>query len=156
MSTSSATAAHAFKAAFVAAIQALYAANDEVLVTFGHPGPQVINYNDAISFTSLSVEQDPATMSNRSREEVLTLMVTCSARRYGGFEVESAASDAAYGMLEAIERYARVTDTTIGGTVRHCFMRSHVSEGMTMNDEMGSSRVIEVEATFEARVRITG
>lgn len=155
--SSSATAAQAFKAAMVAAMQGLYAADPSVLITFGHPGPQVANFLDAVAFTDLSVEQSPATLStNRSREEVLTLVVQVSCWRPGGPEMESVASDAAYGLLEALERQVRVTDPTLGGIVRHCFLESHTSEGATDPAALTAGRTIEVEARFVAHVRITG
>jgi len=156
MATSSATAAHAFKAAFVAAIQGLYAADDTVLVTFGHPGPQVVNYPDAVAVMGIEVTQEPATIStNRAREETITATVAISSWRPGGAEVEATAAAAAYGILQAIETYVRVTDTTLGGVVRHCFLTGHRSEGATDPAALADGRTIEIEATFTAHVRIT-
>ena len=158
MSTPTATVAHDFKAAFVSAIQTLYAADDTILVTFGHPGPQVVNYLDAIAFTDVQVEQEFATHSaaNRPREETLRLTVLISSWRPGGADQEVVASAAAYGLLEAIERYARITDTTLGDTVRRCFLVSHTSTGETDPEAINKGRTIEIEATFEAKARIYG
>lgn len=158
MSTSTATVAHDFKSAFVTAIQALYAANDEVLVTFGHPGPQMANYQSIIEFADISVEQTPATMSaaNRPREETLTLAVYFTCWERGGFADESVSSARAYGLLGDVERYARITDTTIGGTVRQCFLVATRDAGSTDPDLLAEGRITTIEATFEARARIYG
>ena len=155
MATSTATAAHAFKAAMVAAMRALV---DEgtCLVTFGHPGASVSNFPDAVAFTRIDSVQDPATLgTNRAREETLTLVAQISCWRPGEAD-DATASDAAYGLLEVLERHVRVTDTTIGGTVRQCFLESHSSEGATDPDVLVRGRMIEIEATFVAVTRITG
>lgn len=157
MSTSSATAAQGFKAALVAAITTLNAADPATLVSFGHPGPAALNYPNSVSVTSVDAEQDPATLgTNRAREEVLTAEVVISCWRPGGPEMESEASDAAYGLLESIERHVRVTDTTLGGVVRHCFLRAHRSAGATDEELLDKGRLIVVIAEFVAHVRITG
>jgi hypothetical protein len=129
----------------------------DTIVTFGHPGPQVVNFWNAVGMTRVEVTQDPATLStNRSREETLRQTVIVSCWRPGGHEVEAVASDAAYTLLEGLERYCRVTDPTLGGVVRHCFLASHSSEGETDPAALVDGRTIEIEAVFEARVRITG
>lgn len=156
MGTSSATAAQAFKAALVSALVSLNAGSD-VLVSFGYPGAQVKNHLDAVAVTRVEVDQDPATFgTNRGREEVLTATVIVSSWRPGGPEAESVASDAAYALLEALERHVRVTDTTLGGVVRHCFLASHSSDGETDPASLVNGRTIEIEARFVAHVRITG
>ena len=154
---STVTAAAAFKAAMVTAMQTLTASDDTVLVTFGSPGQQVLNYNDAISFEDLTAEQSPATLgTNRSREETLTLLVVIESFRAGGPEQEKVAADAAYALLALLERHVRMTDTTVGGTVRDCFLTSHRSQGFTTPAEMTQGRLCLVEATFTAHVRVTG
>lgn len=157
MATSSATAARAFKAALVEAIRTLVDA-EQVLVSFGYPAPADLKaYRDAVAVTRVDVDQDVATLStNRSREETLRLTVVISCWRPGGADQEEVASDAAYGLLEVIERHVRLTDTTVGGTVRHCFLVSHTSDGETDPQALASGRTIEIEAVFEAAVRITG
>ena len=156
MSTSSATAAQACKAALVAAIRTLVD-DGETLVSFGHPGAAVENYPNSVYVAAVDAEQDPATLgTNRAREEVLTVEVVITCWRPGGPEAEEIASDAAYGLLEAAERYVRVTDTTLGGVVRHCFLRSHRSAGATDDDLLNRGRLIVVVAEFVAHVRITG
>lgn len=156
--TSTATTAHAFKAAFVTGIKALFASDDQVLVSFGHPGGEALaKYDDAIGFADLRVEQDAATLgTNRSREEVLTLTVWISSFKQGDDAREIEAAARAYALLAAVEHYARQTDTTIGGTVRECFLTAHQSNGETDERLLANGRTIEIEATFTAKARVTG
>jgi hypothetical protein len=156
MPTSSASAARAFKAAFLTAVQTVVD-TDAVLVSYGHPGAQMENWDDAIALADVRAEQAPGPIStNRSRNEDLTLTVWISSWRKGGPESEKVASDAAYGLLEAIEHHIRVTDTTVGDTVMWCFLTDHESAGVTPDELLDSGRTIEIKATFTARVRITG
>lgn len=155
---STVTQAHAFKAAFVSAVQGLYAADDTVLVTFGHPGAQVHNYLDAVSFADIESEQEARSLAaaTRPRRETLTLTVFISSWRPGTAEQEVVASAAAYALLGAIERHARITDPTIGGTVCHCFLASHKSTGETSPAALQDGRTIEIRATFVAVANIQG
>lgn len=159
MSLSSTTAAQAFKAAMVAAMRELTVADDHVLVSFGAPGQQALNFLDVVSFEDITSEQDPATLgTNRAREEILTLQVVIECFRPGEGDQEEAASDAAYDLLGRLERHVRVADTTVGGTVRQCFLTSHRSTGETDPAALAvlHGRLIAVEAVFTARVRVTG
>ena len=157
MATSSVTAAQAYKAALVDAMTALVA-GAEVLVTFGHPGVDVVNWKDVVSFADTTSAQATATMSasNRSREETLTQKVWVSCERGGEQDQERVASDAAYALLGLLERHVRVTDTTLGGVVRDCFLTSHTSSGETDPAFLAHGRLIEIEAEFTAHVRVTG
>lgn len=158
MGISATTAAPAFKAAMVEAMRDLVV-EDNVLVTFGAPGQDALNFNDVVSFEDVTSEQEPATIGpNRPREEVLTLQVVFESFRPGGQDMEQVASDAAYELLGRLERHVRVTDTTVGGTVRQCFLTTHRSSGMTEPEDLKAldGRLIQVEATFVALVRITG
>lgn len=149
----SASVAAAFKDGFVAAAEALWAGTD-VQVAFGHPGQS--QADDIVAFGRVSTEQDVATLgSNRSREETLTLDVVFSIFRGGGPDMEKVASDRGYALLGQLETFARVTDTTIGGTVRHCFLVSHESDGSTDPQILAAGRLIEITAQFRAQARIT-
>lgn len=151
MSTT-ATNAEAFKVALVAAIQSVV--DPAVLVTYGHPGMAV--ENDMIGVGRVSSAQTVATMStNRSREETLTVEVQISCYRPGGREVEAVAGAQAYSLLGLIERQVRMTDTTVGGTVRQCFLTSHDSDGETDPTIVAEGRCIEIVATFTAQARIS-
>lgn len=155
---SSTTAAHAFKAAFFEGVTNLMQADDEtqyVQVTFGTPVD--LNPDDIVGIMDITSEQNVATLGNRSREELLTLTVEISCFRGGAYPtLEREVSDRAYYILGLIERWVRVTDTTVGGTVRHCFLSGHESAGRTDPDNLEKGRVIEITATFLAAARITG
>jgi hypothetical protein len=156
--TSSTTAAQAFKAAFVDGIADLMAASEDtqyVNVCFG--APYDLSPDDIIAFTELESEQEVATLGNRGRDEALRLTVEISCFMGGSApDLERQVSDRAYYLLGLVERWARVTDTTIGGTVRHCFLSGHQSIGRTDPDNLDKGRVIEITATFLAAARITG
>ncbi|MHA7275364.1 hypothetical protein ACX80O_02355 [Arthrobacter sp. Hz1] len=153
-----ATVAYEWKNNFFESVKASFAADvatENVLVSFGQPG--TFEPDDIVSFERVTERQDPATMgTNRSREEVLTLDVIISCYRGGGPEQEQVCSARAYDLLRRIEIYARKTDTTIGGAVRHCFLQSHESDGATLPELIAQGRTIDITATFEARARITG
>ncbi|MHA7292623.1 hypothetical protein [Arthrobacter sp. HLT1-21] len=153
-----ATVAYEFKNNFFQAVRTLFSADPDtrgVLVCFGMPG--TYEPDDIISFERITERQDAATMgTNRSREEVITLDVLISCYRGGGPEMEQVCSARAYQLLRLIEQHARQTDTTIGGSVRHCFLQSHESDGATLAELLEKGRSIDVTATFEARARITG
>lgn len=154
---SSATAADEFKLNFFNAIHDQFAQDQDkqnVLVLYGYPGPYVPE--DVVEFSTVTSNQDPATIStNRSREEVLTLEVFITCQRGGGQEMELVCAQRAYALLRAIETYARVTDTTIGGAVRHCFLTQHQSIGHTDPTVIEQGRAVEITATFTARARVT-
>ena len=156
MDLTQATVALEFKKALVAATSAMMAAQEgtqDVLVCFGLPG--TFTPEDIIAFGQLVSAQEPATMStNRSREEVITLEVAISCFRGGGEESELPAAERCYELLRMIERHTRMTDTTVGGTVRECSLTSHTSDGATPGDVASAGRVIEVTATFTARARV--
>ncbi|WP_159702473.1 hypothetical protein [Arthrobacter sp. 18067] len=153
-----ATAALEFKKAFCSAIKALFADDQEtrhVYVVYGQPA----NYEpeDIVSFGRITTGQETATLStNRSREETLTLEVTISCFMGGNEDAEIATAERAYDLLRRIEHFARMDDTTIGGTVRTCLLTSHESEGATPEELLDQGRVTEVIATFTAKTRIQG
>jgi hypothetical protein len=154
MPTSSAAAA--FKDAFVALAEGIWnQTSSPVLVSFGHPGQK--QPDDIVGFLDVRTEQDPATFgTNRGREEVLEIDVLVSCYRGGGPAQEKVASDRAYellGLLEAAVHYG--VGTTVGSTVRECFLIRTTSDGRTDPNEIAKGRTIEVLATFQARARIS-
>lgn len=154
--TNTATAAQDFKLAFVSVARALWTETEpEVLVTFGHPGMNAPN--DIVAFLDLTSSQEPGPMGpRRARDETLTINVQFSIFRGGrGDEVETMCSARAYKLLDDLETYVRVTDTTLGGVVRHCFLTSHTSEGATEPQIISKGRLIDVTAVFTALTRIT-
>lgn len=153
---SSATAADEFKTKFYEGIRDLFTGDEEtpyVLVTFGAPG--TYEPDDIVSFLAVTSEQNAATFGNRGREETLEITVAISCFRGGGQEQEQVTSARAYQLLRMIEFWARKTDTTIGGTVRDCFLIGHDSSGQTDPQYLEKGRVTEITARFLAHARIT-
>lgn len=151
-----ATAALAFRAGMKAAIDAAVDTT-VVLVTRGNPGQDALNFDQWVMVEGLSSTQQPATIStNRSREEALTCTVVIECFRPGADEAQEMAEADAYALLEAIEYQVRVTDTTLGGAVRWCFLTSHRSDGFTTPEGMAEGRSCVIEAEFTAAARVTG
>lgn len=147
------TAAPALKNALFAVCQTLFASAG-VQVSFGHPGQSQVN--DIVAVTRVRGEQAPITLgTRRQREETLQAEVVFSVYRGGGPDMEKVCSDRAYELLGQLEEYVRVTDTTLGGVVRHCFLIDHDSTGTTDEQFLANGRLIEVTATFEAVARIS-
>jgi hypothetical protein len=152
---STATAADEFKEKFHTAVQDLMAEDEDtqhVLVTYGAPG--TFEPEDLVSFTSTESVQDPKTIGNRGREEVIIQEVQISCWRGGGQEMELVTAKRAYQLLRMIEFYCRKTDTTVGGTVMWCFLTSHECFGQTDPQFIEQGRVSEITARFTARSRI--
>lgn len=150
------TQAHEFKTAFYEAVRDLMKNDPDtphVLVAFG--APESLEPEDLVGILDITSEQNPATIGNRAREEMLTLTVQISCFRGGSGDQEKVAADRAYFLLGMIERYARLTDTTFNGTVRHCFLTSHESIGQTDPELLAQGRVIEITARFQAYARIS-
>lgn len=151
-----ATVALAFKEAFYNAAKQLMAetqGTESVYVVFGHPA--TVDPDEIISFGFVGAGQEKATMgTNRSREETLTLDVQISVVMGGAEEAEIGASRRCYELLRMLEYFVRVTDTTVGGTVRECFLTSHDSPGATPEEVIDKGRMIDVLATFTAKARI--
>lgn len=154
---STSTAAHTFKVAFYNAAVALYAADEDttaVQVVFGRPAKFL--EADVVAFGRVGAPQEAATMgTNRGRDETLEQEVHISCWVPGGPEAEITASARAYELLAMLEYFARVTDTTIGDSVRECFLAEHESDGMTPTRLLPQGRNITVTATFQAKNRIS-
>lgn len=151
------SAAKDFKNAIVAACQSLF--DEPVVVSFGMPGSW--QPEDIVMVGRVTSTQEFATMStNRSREETLTVDVSVMCARGGGPEVEQTCSDQAYSLLGQLEEYCRDTNPTLAGlvegfSVRYCVLTSHESNGATDPDLLSEGRLIEVDATFTAKYRIS-
>ena len=154
MSTSLFTAAPALRRAMYTTAQTLFADQD-VLVVLGPPAGGDIP-DDIVQVQQVETDQETAAMgSSRSREEVLTITVLVSCATGGGPEVDDELTERAYGLLGALEQFCRVTDTTLGGVVRECFLTSARSEGAGP-DDVADGRFIDITATFTARNRVRG
>lgn len=147
------TFADIFKDAMVDAAHTLWDPDPNIQISYGHPGMNMLN--DIVGFGRVSSEQEVAAYGpTRPREETLTLDVTFSIYRPGGPEMEKVATDRAYELLRQLARYVRITDTTVGGTVRDCFLTAHESDGSTDPETLSQGRLIEVMATFTAHARV--
>lgn len=162
MSTSTATVGDALKVAFRdIARDTIFAEGQEivathpVLVTYGHPGTS--RPEDVVMFMGVRVNQEPATLSatNRAREETIELDVVISVARGGGAEVEEVCGARASDLLEALSYYVRITDTTLGGVARWCFLDRYETDGYTVQAEQFQGRNISIVATFKAAHRVT-
>lgn len=156
--TALSTVAWQFKKALYDAAVALWETNHpEVLVTWGpHTAPTVPD--DLVSFTDVSSDQEPATLSatNRSREETLNLDIEFWAFRPGRVDAALEAEQALYERMGELEHYVRQTDTTLGGTVRQCFLVRHAAASAAYSRGQEQGALAGAVATFQAIVRITG
>lgn len=155
MTTHAGTAAPAFRTAIVDAARELWPIEGTVQVADGHPG--VTQLDDLISILGVEAEQEPGPISNRRiRDEKLTLDFVAWCYRAGGPEQEPIARAAAYALVMELAEYVRVTDTTLGGAVKWCFLSSHREEGTLDDDVIAEGRLVTIYAqlTAEARVQI--
>lgn len=145
----SGTKAAAFKLGLVDALTA--AMPSGVLVTYGHPG--ALSADDIVAVRSVSSDLAVATMStNRSREETLTARVTFSCWR-GGTDQQTV-TERAYALLELLDTSLRVTDITVGGTVRDSMISGHELAEGEEPDDLTRGRIAEIDVTITARARI--
>jgi len=148
------TAAVAFKNALYAQAVTLWASDPTVQVSYGHPGQS--QADDMVAFMDWSGTQQPVTLGpRRQREEELRVTVMFSIYRGGGTEQEKICTDRLIDLLGDLEEYTRVTDTTLGGVVRHCFIESFESAGSTDPAVLSAGRLIEASAVFVAVNRVT-
>lgn len=152
------TAAWEFKKALVSVAAEVMAGQeraDEILVCSGTP--TTYSPPDLLAFGRFASSQDPATLgSQRAREETLTCDLTISCLSAGAEDSESASQERALALLGALERHVRITDTTLGGVVRQCFLTSIESEGATPPEYTAQGRAVDVTATFTSRNRVRG
>lgn len=154
--TDDTTAALRFREAFWLAVRDLFeneADTKLVAVNFGYPA--TLEPEDVVSVMGITSEQQAVTIGRRSREEILTLTVLISCWRGGGGEQEIITARRAYDLLGKIERWVRLVDPTVGGTVRQCFLLDHESDGATDEDVLQTGRATDITARFLAQARIT-
>lgn len=148
------TAAVAFKNALYDHAVTLWAADPAIDVSYGHPGQN--QADDIVAFMDWSGEQQPVTLTpRRQREEILRVTVQFSIYRGGGRSEEKVCTDRLIELLGALEKYTRVTDTTLGDVVRYCFLESFESTGATDPATLSAGRLIEATAVFAAANRVT-
>lgn len=147
-----------FKAGLKAAGDSAWAselASSTVLLWAGYGWPATNAYNDMISFGAVTSEQVAATVSGgRTREETLTCEVDMLIYRGGGQEQEVIVETRAFALLTLLADYCRVTDTTLGNTVRHCFLTSYATtQDRSVDLNLGRQQFLT--ATFTAKYRIS-
>ena len=132
---------------------------DQVLVCYGFPMfPPPANY---VSIRESQIDQAVAVLStNRGREETVLIHVEVGCARQGDHRQQIVALTAAATILGQLERYVRggagFGDTTMGGVVRECFLITAVTESLPMIEEIADGRQTVINATFSAKVRVTG
>lgn len=155
--TSSVVAAHQFKTALFTAAAELWKDNHpEFLVCWGRVG---INVPDQyVEFHGTDNTDQFATMgTNRTAEETLRLETTWFVSRFGDADLVGPEADQyLYDRLGELERYVRVTDTTLGGVVRHCRLVAYATDDASMDSDNAYGRLSAAIAYFEAKVRISG
>ena len=57
-------------------------------------------------------------------------------------------------MVDALAQYVRVTDTTLGGAVRQCFLTDLAADAATDPDVLAKGRMHVVVATLSAEARV--
>lgn len=155
----STTAAFDLKKALFAAVPLAVpaAASGAVQVAYGYPTSLK---DDSVLIMGVQTAQSWQT-SNRGREETLEVEVVVSAWRVSA-DGQHDADEAAYGVLELLDRYCRVTDPTLIGAgapvglIREVACTGTDSEGFTDKEWRQSGRGCEIRATFTARARIQG
>lgn len=149
-----ATLAYDYMTAFEAAARTAIAGADpggKVLVDYGYPEPN--RAADMILIIRLDSAQDWATLgTNRSREETLNLEVHFASWRSD----QKQANAAAYGWLQLVERYCRMTDPTLGGVMRQVMLTGISSQGFTYGPDVPKGRGADVIATFTGSGRVSG
>lgn len=153
--TDTATAAHRVKVRQYEAAKQLYDL-DVVHVSFGYPGGGR-DKQDFVAFMEVRTEQLDATMTpQRTKDEDVIVTVIFSCARAGEDEDDLAPSVAAYDLLRTLERHLRMVDTTLGGACRWTRLDNTQSGGATDKQLLQQGRLIQIEAEFRSRVRITG
>lgn len=150
------TAALHFRKAFFEIVRDLFEDDPdtkEVSVFFGYP--DTLEPDDVVAVEGVSGEQITAAIGpRRPREETLTLTVQISCFRAGGGYQEIVTAERAYDLLGRIEQYVRLTDPTVKGTVRQCFLLDHDSDGTTDEATLVNGRATDITARFQAQARI--
>jgi hypothetical protein len=154
----SSTNAREFRKAIFNRCELLYAAdtNPYTLVVRGLPA--FANAQDVVAVGAVTSSQEIATLSRtqRSREETLSCEVIFYSFRAGDEAMEEVVEARAYEMLDELAQYVRVTDTTLGGVVRECFLTDMAADAATDPQVLAKGRMHVLTATFTAQYRVQG
>lgn len=153
---SSLIAAHRYKQAlFDAATELWRESHPEFLVCWGKVGANVPD--QYVEFHGTDNTEAPATMgTNRTSEETLRLETMWWVTRFGDAEIVGPEADLyLFDRLAELEHYVRVTNTTLGGVVRHCRVTTFATDDAAMNRDNSYGRLSAAVAIFEAKVRLS-
>lgn len=122
-------------------------------VSFGFPPG---NFPDnTIAWTAIRSELAEATLTPlRTRDEDVELDFIISCAQGGDQAAEIDVESRAYAYLREIERLVRVTDPSLGGNAQWAFLTRYSSQGLEDPDAIAFGRVVEINGTISARVRI--
>lgn len=149
------TDAREFRKAIFDRCVILYAADTNPYTRVVRGLPAFADAQDNVCVGAVTSTQEPVTLgTQRSREETLTCQVDFYSFRGGGAEMEEVVEARAWEMLDELAQYVRVTDTTLGGVVRHCFLTDVGSDAATDPDVLAKGRMHVVTATFTAMNRV--
>lgn len=151
----SSTDAREFRKAIFDRCVILYAADTTPYTRVVRGLPAFADAQDNVCVGVVTSSQEEATFgTQRSREETLTCEVTFYSFRFGGDEMEEVVEARAWEMLDELAQYVRVTDTTLGGVVRQCFLTDVASDAATDPDVLAKGRMHVITATFTAKNRV--
>ena len=153
------TAAFDLKQALYTAVPLAVPAAAAGTVQVGYGYPTNLR-DDSVLIMGVQTVQEWRT-SNRSREETLEVEVVVSAWRVSA-QAQLDADEAAYGYLELLDRYCRLTDPTLVGAgaptglIREISCTATEADGFTDKEWRQSGRGCEIRAAFTAHARISG
>jgi hypothetical protein len=117
--------------------------------------PAFATASDNVCIGAVTANQQSVTFgTQRSREESLTCQIDFYSFRGGGESVEEMVESRAYQMLDRLAEYVRVTDTTLGGVVRQCFLTDIAADAATDPDVLAKGRMHVITATLSADARV--
>ncbi len=149
------TDAREFRKAIYDRCVILYAADTDPYTRVVRGLPAFADAPDNVCVGVVTANQEPVTFgTQRSREETLTCQVDFYSFRAGGAEMEEVVEARAWEMLDELAQDVRVTDTTLGGVVRQCFLTDVASDAATDPDVLAKGRMHIVSATFTAENRV--
>lgn len=149
------TDAREFRKAIYDVCVSLFAADVDPYTRVVRGLPAFADAPDNVCVGVVTSNQEEATFgTQRSREETLTCQVDFYSFRPGGVEMEEVVEERAWEMVDRVAEYVRVTDTTLGGVVRKCFLTDTASDAATDPDVLAKGRMHIVSATFTAENRV--
>lgn len=143
------------RAALVSVIETALAAETEVLVSYGHPGP--VDAADIVAVMASEPDEPqtigPMRTTPHTREESVRTTVTVSCWRGGGREVQQTVTERAFTLVALIESALRA-DVTLSGTVRMAQVVGVALFDATDPETLANGRVSEVEMSIRTQARI--